>query len=70
MGQRIGSPEEQLKFKGEVKQEGERRRIEAFVLQRLHAEVMTDRQERFLEGHNKQVESSSLTDRKPVKCSK
>ena len=50
----IGSPEKQVKFEDEVQQEGEPRRIEAFVLERMHAKVMKDRQERFREGHDKQ----------------
>jgi hypothetical protein len=52
--QRNGSPEKQVKFEDEVQQEGEPRRIEAFVLERMHAKVMKDRQERFREGHDKQ----------------
>ena len=47
-------PQEASKFEGKVQQEGKRRRIEAFVLERMHAEVMTDRQERFHESHDKQ----------------
>ena len=43
-----------MKFEDEVQQEGEPRRIEAFVLERMHAKVMKDRQERFREGHDKQ----------------
>ena len=54
MGQWIGSHEKQVKFEGKVQQEGERRSIAAFVVERMHAEVMTDRQERFHEGHDKQ----------------
>ena len=54
MVQRIGSPEKQVKFEDEVQQEGEPRRIKAFVLERMHAKVMKDRQERFREGHDKQ----------------
>ncbi len=54
MVQRIGSPEKQVKFEDEVQQEGEPRRIEEFVSERIRAKEMTDRQERFREGHAKQ----------------
>ena len=54
MVQRIRSSEKQVKSEDKVHQEGERRRIEAFVLERMHTEVMADRQERFHEGHDKQ----------------
>ena len=53
MAQQIGSPEKQANFGGEVQQEGEWRRIEAFVLARMHAEVMTDRQERFHDDYDR-----------------
>ena len=54
MIQRNGSPEKQVKFEDEVQQEDEQRRIEAFVLERMNAKVMKDRQERFREGNDKQ----------------
>ena len=62
-----------MQFEGEVQQEGERRRIEAFVLERMHAEVMTDRRRGFIKAtinRSSKFESNSLTDRKPVKCNK
>ena len=43
-----------VQFGGAVQQEGELMRIAAFVLAGMHAEVMTDRQERFHKGHDRQ----------------
>jgi hypothetical protein len=45
VAQQIGSHEKQVWFGGEVGPEGDQRRIEAVVLERRYADMMTDKQE-------------------------